>query len=404
MRMPRLIGMTRTQALLTLLKMHTAPRRIRPPDGDGTVLGQSPLPGEPLTVQTDITLDLASLPPPGSAGATMPKVVGLSVDEAVRRLGESRLKINSLQRMDTDAAQPGEIVAQKPSIGAAVTAGTPIDLYVAMPDRAKAGAARHGGFSAAPLALAPRATPAPVAPMGRGEPWPRWTLWAGLGSAGLALLAVAALMRGAGGRKKESVATSRDRGSSARWLRAADRAAVPWKNGGGVTREIAAWPAGSDLDTFDWRVSMATVESGGPFSTFPGIDRTLTVLEGELVLSIDGGKDLTFDPGSEPLTFSGEAAVVAKTPSTPVIDLNVMTRRGRASAKVVAWRGSAPPTLAPANWTLLCSRRDNLKVRAFGEAFDLSKDDALLITGRDTTGIEMASAGEFDLFLIFINA
>ena len=51
-------------------------------------------------------------------------------------------------------------------------------------------------------------------------------------------------------------------------LSAARRAAVPWKNGGGVTREVAAHPAGASLEDFDWRVSTAEVRAAGPFSGF----------------------------------------------------------------------------------------------------------------------------------------
>ena len=64
-------------------------------------------------------------------------------------------------------------------------------------------------------------------------------------------------------------------------LRAENYRRMPWKNGGGETTEIAVFPAGAGLDDFDWRVSMARVESSGPFSVFPGIDRTLAILEGE---------------------------------------------------------------------------------------------------------------------------
>ncbi|RUU10282.1 HutD family protein, partial [Mesorhizobium sp. M7A.T.Ca.TU.009.01.3.2] len=72
-----------------------------------------------------------------------------------------------------------------------------------------------------------------------------------------------------------------------RILRAAEYRSMPWKNGGGVTTEIAVSPSGAGLDDFDWRVSMARVELSGPFSQFAGIDRTLAVLEGEgIVLEI----------------------------------------------------------------------------------------------------------------------
>ncbi|EGD04024.1 hypothetical protein B1M_13530, partial [Burkholderia sp. TJI49] len=53
--------------------------------------------------------------------------------------------------------------------------------------------------------------------------------------------------------------------------RAADLVASPWKNGGGVTREIAAFPPGAALDAFAWRVSVADVGAAGPFSRFDGI-------------------------------------------------------------------------------------------------------------------------------------
>ena len=63
-------------------------------------------------------------------------------------------------------------------------------------------------------------------------------------------------------------------------LRAADHRTMPWKNGGGSTTEIAAAPDGAGIDAFDWRVSMAVVAADGPFSEFPGIDRTLSILDG----------------------------------------------------------------------------------------------------------------------------
>lgn len=65
-----------------------------------------------------------------------------------------------------------------------------------------------------------------------------------------------------------------------RLIRSASYRRQPWKNGGGETIEIAAHPVGATTDNFDWRISMARVEGDGPFSTFPDIDRTLTILEG----------------------------------------------------------------------------------------------------------------------------
>ncbi|OQM75905.1 HutD/Ves family protein [Manganibacter manganicus] len=115
-----------------------------------------------------------------------------------------------------------------------------------------------------------------------------------------------------------------------RILRADDYRSMPWKNGGGVTTEIAVSPADASLDSFDWRVSMANVASDGPFSLFAGIDRTLSVLEGEGIrLAIDGQEPLTLDRRSPPLSFPADRAISGMLVAGPIIDLNVMTRRTR---------------------------------------------------------------------------
>lgn len=110
-------------------------------------------------------------------------------------------------------------------------------------------------------------------------------------------------------------------------IRARDCPPVAWKNGGGTTQEIAVFPPGADMDSFLWRLSMARVEVAGAFSTFAGIDRTLAVLDGKLVL--DGGNwraELT--PGSAPLPFAGDQPVTGRPVGGSVLDLNAMARRG----------------------------------------------------------------------------
>ncbi|MCI9866699.1 HutD family protein [Rhizobium skierniewicense] len=112
--------------------------------------------------------------------------------------------------------------------------------------------------------------------------------------------------------------------------RAHDHKRMPWKNGGGETVEIAVFPPGAGVDDFDWRISMATVASDGPFSIFPGIDRTLSILDGAgLSLKMEGGQCVALNGASLPLSFAADIAVAATLPDGPVTDLNVMTRRGR---------------------------------------------------------------------------
>jgi environmental stress-induced protein Ves len=118
---------------------------------------------------------------------------------------------------------------------------------------------------------------------------------------------------------------------------------MPWKNGGGVTTEIAVSPAGAALDDFDWRVSMARVESDGPFSGFDGVDRTLAVLEGEgIILDVAGRPAATVTKASAPLSFPADVPTQAVLIAGPITDLNVMTRRGRMVHAVERLVVSAP--------------------------------------------------------------
>ncbi len=114
-----------------------------------------------------------------------------------------------------------------------------------------------------------------------------------------------------------------------RVIRNEDLVRVPWKNGGGTTAEVAAFPEGSGFDTFGWRISMADVASDGPFSVFPGIDRTLVVVEGNgIELDVEGIAH-RLDEGSPKLSFSGDDLTAGRLLSGPIRDLNVMTRRGQ---------------------------------------------------------------------------
>jgi uncharacterized protein len=160
-------------------------------------------------------------------------------------------------------------------------------------------------------------------------------------------------------------------------LRAASRPAQPWKNGGGLTREVAAFPAGSDLTRFDWRVSIAEVRAAGPFSRFPGVDRRMAVLEGRLALTIDARPPAMLDPDSPPVAFAGDVPASGEPLGGPVMDLNVMTRRGRyESAMTGHWLGETLK-LAPEPGTLLVLALSDLVVRGAESEMQLARLDAL---------------------------
>jgi len=102
------------------------------------------------------------------------------------------------------------------------------------------------------------------------------------------------------------------------------------------------------LDIFDWRISMAQVASDGPFSDFFGIDRTLAVIKGSgLVLMIGDNAPITVEPGSDPIRFPGDIPTSARLVAGEIADLNVMTRRGRFSHRLLRVR---EPTSCDFRW------------------------------------------------------
>jgi uncharacterized protein len=101
----------------------------------------------------------------------------------------------------------------------------------------------------------------------------------------------------------------------------------PWKNGGGVTRTLAADPDGR------WRVSIADIERDGPYSRFPGYDRVSVVLSGEGVTLQGEGVLVALQP-REPAPFGGGDVLQSTLIGGPVRVLNLFVRRGEAVASV----------------------------------------------------------------------
>lgn len=100
-----------------------------------------------------------------------------------------------------------------------------------------------------------------------------------------------------------------------------------WKNGGGVTRTLAADPAGR------WRVSIADIERDGPYSRFPGFDRVSVVLAGEGVMLQGQGGAVPLRL-REPAVFGGDALLQSALVGGPVQVLNLFVLRGGAVASV----------------------------------------------------------------------
>lgn len=175
-----------------------------------------------------------------------------------------------------------------------------------------------------------------------------------------------------------------------RIIRAADCRTMPWKNGKGITTEIAVSPEGSSLSDFDWRVSMAQVGADGPFSAFAGLDRTLSVLTGHGIrLAFSDGETVALDATSPPFAFAADRAVDGLLIDGPIIDLNVMSRRGAWTHSVERITGPGEHRIAGKAILLLVAPDGGWTVAGT----TLSAGDSVIIQGQDKMACVSDDAG-----------
>lgn len=180
-----------------------------------------------------------------------------------------------------------------------------------------------------------------------------------------------------------------------RIIRAADCKVMPWKNGGGTTTEIAVAPEGASLGYFDWRISMAHVGADGPFSSFPGIDRTLSVLTGNGIrLAFGDGETVSLDRATAPFFFAADRAVDGVLVNGAIDDLNVMSRRGAWSHSVERLTGGSHEIAAERGLLVLVARHGNWQVN--GSA--LATGDSAVLEAPITAKLATGNGGE--LFVV----
>lgn len=162
-------------------------------------------------------------------------------------------------------------------------------------------------------------------------------------------------------------------------LRAAGRRAQPWKNGGGTTAEVCVHPSGSGVEDFEWRISIAEVAAAGPFSRFPGVDRVLTVLDGEIALTFeDADSRHVLTTRSDPYCFAGDRSCHGEPLTGTVRDLNVMVRRAQWSAHVERLHAGTDEVRHDAGPAVLMADTP-LRLNMQGHVWTLAPLDAVLL-------------------------
>jgi uncharacterized protein len=109
-----------------------------------------------------------------------------------------------------------------------------------------------------------------------------------------------------------------------RVIRQSEYRVMPWKNGGGTTTEIYLETSGHE--DFDWRASIASVNSDGPFSSFAGYERHIMLIGGNgMTLDLGGHDKIVLQP-LQPFTFSGDKNASGVLLSGGVLDFNLIVR------------------------------------------------------------------------------
>lgn len=156
---------------------------------------------------------------------------------------------------------------------------------------------------------------------------------------------------------------------------------TPWKNGGGMTVDIAdCYRPGAEPGGWTgviWRLGRTRIETPAPFSDLAGLDRILTVIGGRgLTLRSADGQAFDAREPLRPVRFPGDLAIVSELEDGPVAVLNLMAARGEVAIDVQVLNGGGRASFPPG--TLVAYAPDGAAALTVGgEPVALAPDEAV---------------------------
>jgi uncharacterized protein len=163
-------------------------------------------------------------------------------------------------------------------------------------------------------------------------------------------------------------------------IRRASFTAARWKNGGGITHEaIRVPPTG---DAFLWRVSVAQIDSSGPFSDFAGYDRKMVLLQGRgIALEFGSGERRALRSIGDWLEFDGAMATRCELLDGPCVDLNLLVSNSlRAAARVERLQEPLRVAAIHGETTMIFGIQDALSLHSGEESARLEAWDLAILT------------------------
>lgn len=165
-------------------------------------------------------------------------------------------------------------------------------------------------------------------------------------------------------------------------IRRASFKASPWKNGGGITHEVARMP--KDADAYRWRVSVAQIDQSGPFSDFSGFRRKMALLQGAgLELKFGDGQQLTLARPGDLAEFDGALPVQCNLLDGPCTDFNlIVANQAQVSARIEHPPGPIDVGASELESTLIFGIASGLHLkRSSGETAQLGPWDLAILSG-----------------------
>jgi environmental stress-induced protein Ves len=148
---------------------------------------------------------------------------------------------------------------------------------------------------------------------------------------------------------------------------------TPWKNGGGVTVDIA-------FEGETWRFSRTPITRAGPFSDYAGYDRLQVLVAGRgLVLETPDG-ELDLRRRFVPVRFRGETPITSRLEAGPVEVVNLLGDRRRVRLALAVTQAGESRPLGAGLHLAYCPAGQAV-VRLQGRAHAVAADHALQIDG-----------------------
>jgi environmental stress-induced protein Ves len=176
-------------------------------------------------------------------------------------------------------------------------------------------------------------------------------------------------------------------------LSADDYRRAPWRNGLGVSREVARAEDGSGGAR--WLVSLTTIAADCPFSDYRGYDRVLTPLGDGVLLAVGDAAPVQLAK-LRPFAFSGDDRVECRLAAGPTDVINAMVARDWGSQSVTLLQ-AVQARFAIASPIAVLHAPGAATVTIAGAAYSLAPGDSLHLD--DMAGSDIAAASETPLYL-----